>query len=205
MVLLAGVGETMATVSTARVSLVDVRQTGAKFFGLTFKSMQVEIVAPSSSRMVIELVSPIGGVAPIEIVVVDDQAFIKVSPISAWTSIPVEQLPFDLGGLGTALRDTLPNVQDATISGRESVRGVQLIRIDGSIASEALEGFFPAADPGHVVGLSLWVDESALTLRVVGINGQVYNSDSPDTSRIMTIEAINIPIDIQVPDVGSGP
>ena len=204
MVLFNSVGERMATVSTARVTLVDVRQTGAKFFGLTFKSMEVEIVAPSNSKMVIELISPVVGVVPIEIVVAEGQAYIKLSPISPWTYIPTGQLPFDLGGLGAALRDTLPFVQDATISGRESVLGIDTVRVDGSIASEDMSNFFPSVDSGYDVGLTLWIDDTEHTVRQIGIYGQLYDADAPETERIMTIEAINIPIDIQVPDVASG-
>lgn len=203
--LLTGVGERMSSVSTARVTLVDVRQTGAKLFDLTFKRLEVEIVAPSDSRMVIEVISPVVGVVPIEIVVVGGQACMKLTPISPWALIPVELLPFDLGGLGAKLRNALPNVQDATISGRESILGIETVRVEGSIASEGMSAFFPSVEPGYVVGLTLWIDETELTLRRIGIYGQLYEADAPDTERIMTIEAINIPIDIQVPDIASGP
>ena len=163
-------------------------------------------MAPSDSRMVIELISPVVGVVPIEIVVVEEQAYIKLSPISPWTIFPEDQLPFDLGGLGTALRDTLPAVRFATIAGTgtESILGIDTVRVDGSIASEGLSEFFPAVDSGLEVGLSLWIDESELTLRRVGIYGQLYQGDAPETERLLTIEAINIPIDIQVPDLESG-
>ena len=205
MVLFNSVGERMATVSTARVTLVDVRQTGAKLFDLTFKRLEVEIEAPSNSRMVIEVISPVVGVVPIEIVVVEDQAYIKVSPISPWAYIPVDLLPFDLGGLGAKLRATLPFVQDATISGRESVLGIDTVRVDGSITSEDMSDFFPSVDSGYEVGLTLWIDETEHTVRQIGIYGQLYDADAPETERLMTIEALDIPIDIQVPDVASGP
>ena len=105
---------------------------------------------------------------------------------------------------GANLRDALPLVQGVTVAGRESVLGIDTVRVDGTIASEQLSAFFPAADSGHRVGLSLWIDDSALTLRAIGLHGQIYNSDAPGTRRIMTIEAINVPIDIQVPDIASG-
>ena len=81
----------------------------------------------------------------------------------------------------------------------------QSIRIEGTIASEELSDFLTSVDPGHTVALTLWIDEAEHTLRQVRIAGQIYDEDAPETIRLLTIEDADLPVDIQLPDIGSGP
>ena len=55
------------------------------------------------------------------------------------------------------------------------------------------------------MALTLWIDEAEHTLRQVRIAGQVYDDDAPETTRLLTIEGADLPVDIQLPDLGSGP
>ena len=200
--LLAGVGEKLASMSTARLKFVDVEESGAEFFGFTFKSMAVEIEAPSTSRMVVEVDAPLFGTTQIEIVAVEDQAYVKLPPGATWTTFSVGQLPFNLGGLGGALAELLPLVQSAAvIAGQETVMGTETIRVETRVASDDLSAIVPTVELGYEVGLILWIDTAELQLRQVRIDGQLFKDDAPETQRLLTFEAINIAVDIQIPDV----
>ena len=48
--LLSRVGEKLAALSTAKFKMVDEMESGAKFFGTTFKSMEAEVKAPTASE-----------------------------------------------------------------------------------------------------------------------------------------------------------
>ena len=54
------------------------------------------------------------------------------------------------------------------------------------------------------MALILWIDEAEHTLRQIRIAGQIYGDDAPETTRLLIIEEIDLPIDIQLPDIRSG-
>ena len=200
--LLAGVVEKLASMSTARLKFVDVEETGAEFFGFTFKSMAVEVEAPSTSRMVVEVDVPFLGTRQIEIVAVEDQAYVKLPPGTTWTTFSVGQLPFNLGGLGGALAELLPLVQSAAvIAGQETVMGTETIRVETRVASDDLSAIVPTVELSYEVGLILWIDTAELQLCQIRIDGPLFEDDAPETQRLLTFEAINIAVDIQIPDV----
>ena len=202
--LLSMAGEKLAAMSTAKFKLVDEMESGAKFFGTTFKRMEAEVKAPDRFRMVADVVAPGFGFVQIEIVAVGDQAFVKLSKDAPWAPLSLDQLPFSFGGLGMALRDLLPKINDVAMTGRESVLGIQTVRIAGTIASEELAVLIATVDPGHEAAVTLWIDEAEYTLRQIRIKGQIHKDDAPETVRLLTIEGIDVPIEIQLPDVGSG-
>ena len=202
---LASAGEKLAAMSTAKFKMVDELESGAKFFGTTFKSMEAEVKAPDSFRMVVEVVAPGFGFVEIEMLAVGEQAFLKLSKDAPWASLPLDQVPFNFAGLGKTLSDLLVTIEDGAITGRESVERAQAIRIEGSLGSEELSNLITSADPGLSVNLTLWIDEAELTLRKIRIAGQIYADDAPETVRVLTIEGIDVPVDIQLPEAASGP
>lgn len=201
--LLSGAGEVMAAMSTARFSMVDELESGAKFFGTTFKSMETEVEAPDSFWMVVDVEAPGFGFVEIEMMAVGEQAYIKLSADAPWNPLPLDQVPFNFAGLGLTLRDLLITVKDgATVSGRESVQDAQAIRVEGNLSSEQLSSLISGVDPGHEVGLTLWIAEADHTLQQIRIAGQIYDDDAPETVRLLKIEGIDVPVEIQLPDLG---
>ena len=203
--LLSSAGEKMAAMSTAKFSMIDEKESGAKFFGTTFKSMETEVEAPDSFRMVVDVEAPGFGFVEIEMLAVGEQAYIKLSKDAPWNPLPLDQVPFNFAGLGFTLRDLLTTIKDgATITGRESVLDTQTIRVEANLVSDQLSSLLSTVDSGHAVALTLWIDETEHTLRQIKIAGQIYDDDAPETIRILTIVGIDVPVDIQLPDVDSG-
>ena len=202
--LLSRTGEKMAAMTSAKFGMIDETETGAKFFDTTFKSMEAEVKAPDSFRMLVDVVAPAFGFVEIEMLAVGDQAFMKFSEDAPWAPLPLDQVPFNFGGLGPTLRDVLARLDDATLEGREAIQGAQTFRVEGSITSEGLADLITTADPGHDVVLTLWIDEADYALRQIRIAGQIYDDDGPGTTRLLNIEGIDVPVEIQLPEVGSG-
>ena len=197
-------GEKMAAMKSAKFGMIDETETGAKFFDTTFKSMEAEVEAPDSFRMLVDVVAPAFGFVEIEMLAVGDQAFMKFSEDAPWAPLPLDQVPFNFGGLGPTLRDVLARLEDATLEGREAIGGAQTFHVEGSITSDGLADLITTADPGHAITLTLWIDETDYSLRQIRIAGQIYDDDGPGTTRLLTIEGIDVPVDIQLPEVGSG-
>ena len=201
--ILASAAEVVGAMSTAKLGMIDEEETGAKFFGTTFKNMEAEIETPDSVRMLVSVVAPGLGFAKIEILAVGDEAYMKFSEDAPWTPLPADQMPFNFRSVGTTLRDILAGVEAGAIVGREEVDGVDTIRIDGEILSDDMSVLIPDADPGHPDTLSVWLDEAGHVLRQMRLDGRLWDDDGEGTSRLLSI-ALDVPVDIQLPDVASG-
>ena len=201
---IAAVGQNIAAMSTAKFGMIDETETGAKFFGTTFKSMEAQVEAPDSLRMKVEVVAPGFGFVAIEIVKVGDQAFLKLSEDAPWLPLPPDQVPFHFAGMGTVFAGPPETITDVALIGQEELQGAQTIKVEGVIDSEALLPLITTANPGHPVTLTLWIDETDAVLRQLRLAGQIFDEDAPETTRLLTIEDINLPVDIQLPDSASG-
>ena len=203
--LLSSVAEELAAMSSAKFQMIDEMESGTKFLGTTLKRVEGEVTDPASVRMLVDVVHPALGFLELEIVAVEDLAYMKFSEGAPWTPLPLDQMPFNFGGLGVTLSELAPVVRDAAITGRESIGGAQTVRVDGSLVSEELSNLITSADSGHAIALTLWIDEVDHTLRQLRIAGQIWDDDAPETTRLLIIRGINVPVDIQLPDIASGP
>lgn len=201
---LSGAAEELAALSTAKFQMVDEMESGAKFFEMTLKSVEGEVKTPDSFRMLVELVNPGLGFVEIEMMAVGEQAYMKFSADAPWTSLPVDAVPFNFGGIGVTLSEILLVIEAPAITGRESVGGAQAIRIYGDVVSEEMSGLITDVDSGHAITLTLWIDEVSHNLKQLRIAGKLYDEDAPETTRLVVIEDIDAPVDIQLPEVTSG-
>ena len=203
---LTSAGERMAAMTSAKFRMVDEKESGAKFFETTFKSLEAEVKSPDSFRMLVDVVSPAFGFIEIEMMAVGEQAFIKFSKDAPWAPLPLEGVPFNFRGLGMTFRDVIHMIRDGdgAITGSESVQGAQTIRAEGTVQSEQLSNLITDADSGHTVTLTLWIDEAEHSLRQLRLAGQLYDDDGPETTRLVIIDAMDVPVEIKIPDLGSG-
>lgn len=200
--LLANTGQELAAMSTVKFEVIDEMESGAKFFGATLKRVDGEVSNPDSVRMVVDVIAGLG-FAEIEIVAIGEESYIKFSRDAPWTPLPLEQVPFNFVGLGVTLSELLAVMQNATIVGRESIEGIQAVRVDGTLVSDDLSNLVTSVDFGHPIELSLWIEESEHILRRIRIDGQIFDDDAPETVRLINLLEINTPVDIQLP-VASG-
>lgn len=201
---LAEIGDNMAALSSARFRMVDEAETGAPFFGTEFKSMEAVVRTPNDFRMLVNVVAPAFGFVEVEIVKVGDEAFIKLSKDAPWAPLPPDQVPFDFSGLAVVFADLPATLQDPVLAGQETLEGVETLRVEGSVGSGVLAPLITSADAGHEVSLVLWVEEGDYALRQIRIAGQIYDADGPETVRLLNLDDVNIPVEIELPDVNSG-
>lgn len=201
---LSSAGEKLAGMATARFKMVDEMESGAKFFGLTLKSVEGEIRAPDRFRLLVDAVAPGLGFVEIEMLAVGELAYMKFSEDAPWAPLPVDQVPFNFGWIGVTLSKLLPVIESPTITGWESMGDAGSIRIEGDIVSDDLSDLITSVDPGHPITLTLWLDDDDHTLRQMRIDGQLYDDDAPETTRLIIIKEANINIDIQLPEIASG-
>ncbi len=195
-------GDKLAGITTARFTMVDETESGKQFFGNDLKTVKGDIRSPDGVKLLVDVQHPAFGFVQMEIVAVEEQAFMKFSKDAPWLPIPLEQVPFNFAGIGVTLSALLPVMAETAIVGRESVGEFQTIRVDGNVMSEDMTGLISDVNSGHALTLTYWFDEAEHTLRQFKILGQLYDEDAPDTSRLVNME-FDVPVDIQLPDIAS--
>lgn len=201
--LLLSARDRLLDLSTAQITMVDEFESGAKFFGTTFKSLEADLEAPDSFRMVVDVVAPGLGFVEIVMLAVGDEAYMKFSADAPWTPLPADQVPFNFAGIGVTLGEIILAMEDASEAGRESLGGTETIRIDGAVTSDDLANLIRDTDPGHPITLSVWIDGDH-TLHQMLIAGRIFDEDGPETRRLVTI-ALDVSVEIELPEIASEP
>ena len=199
-VLLSSVESKLATLSTATFDMVDETESGAPFFGTSFRSLSGQVKSPDSFWMQVRVVAPGFGFVEIEMTAVGQEAFIKFSEDAPWTPLPLDQVPFNFGEIGLQLSLLIPALSNVSFIGPESVGDARTISFEGTIASEDMAGLITGVDPGHTIALTFWVDEDDHSLRQLRIDGRLFNDDGPETVRLLDITGVDVDVDIQLPD-----
>lgn len=194
----------LAALASAKFEMIDELETGSKFFGMTLKGVTGVVKSPDSTSILVELVTPSFGFAEIKIVAVGDSAMIKFSEDAPWAPLPASDVPFNFGMMGVTLSDIVTGLQNAESVGQESVAGAQTLVVQGDTMSEDLASLITDASDGYPIKLTLWFDTGGHELRQLRIEGQIFDDDAPETSRLITLSDIDVPIDIQLPDAAAG-
>ncbi len=140
----------------------------------------------------------------INIITIDDAAYMTDIFTGHWKQISADSLPFNLSGLGQTLADIVDAVESPVAVSEERLRGVDTLRIKGQIASQDLSELVPGAGEDFPVDLELWLDREQGLLQQVHIIGRVVPTDDSGTVRQLSLEDINQPVDISPPGIPSG-
>jgi hypothetical protein len=136
----------------------------------------------------------------IRVVVIEDQAYLSDPGTGRWSRVPVESLPFSFANLGRSLAGIIEAVDGPVLIGVERLEGRETHRIRGLIKSHGLSSIVPGAGPDFDVELDLWVEQVENLLLQVRISGRVVPTDIPDAVRLLTLDDINVPVDITPPE-----
>ena len=146
-----------------------------------------------------ELVSP-RIFLEIGVVVIGDQAYVTDLLSGKWGRASLASVPVNVINLGQTLADITKAVQTPVLVGTERLGGRETHHIKGTIQSEDLSGLVPGASQGFTVDLDIWLDQCESLLVQAVIVGQVVPTDVPDTRRMLTLDAFDIPVDITAPE-----
>ena len=195
--------EKMTALKSAHFIMTDEGETSAKFFGMTFQSMEGQIRLPDSFSVSVEAVTSLG-FFKVNIVAAQGQAFMgDIFVKDEWNPIPFDDLPFNFANLGLTLNSIVPAIQDPVVTGVEEVGGVTSWRIEGVVSSETLKTLVTGADEGFQVALQIWIGQDQHLLRKIGIQGQVFEQDSPGVVRVLVIDRFDEPVEIVLPETSA--
>jgi hypothetical protein len=136
----------------------------------------------------------------IAVVTIDDTAYMTDILSGKWRQVSPDSLPFNVFGLGETLAAVVDSVRDPELVSVDELRGTETYRIRGNIKSQDLASLVPGAGTGFDVGLELWLDRDAGLLHQVLINGKVVPTDVDEAVRRLTLDDINVPVNITAPN-----
>ena len=169
--------------------------------GLVMKKATGVVDIPDRLRLTVEAeVAAPRTFVEINVIVIGEQAFMTDFFSGQWRTVPLESLPVNFLDFGQTLAGIVDAVAEPVLSGVEEIKGRKHQRITGLVPSEALAALVPGAAEGLEVKLELWIDREDSLLSRVLITGPVLNGDVPETVRVLTIDDVNVPVDITPPE-----
>ena len=182
-------------------SFVLEQQTGTTrlFPGLEMSRASGAVELPDRAELTVEaeLAAPRSYVE-INIVTIEDKAYMTDFITGQWGEVPIESLPFTLHGLGHTLAGIVEQMKQPESLERPAGAEDHLIR--GQLKSQHLAGLIPGAAQDLDVTLELSLSRSDALLRQASITGQVLATDVVDAVRVLTLSDINGPIAITAPE-----
>ena len=200
-VLLQAVDEILE-LETASFTLEHLRGTTALIPGfLEMKKVYGVADIPGKFRLKVEAETVLPrSYVEVDIITIDDQAYMTDPITGEWGKVEPEVLPFRLTNLGQTLAEIIMAVESPTVVGVERVNGFDTQRLQGRIRSQVLGGLVPGAGEGFEVKLDLWLEHPGGLLLQVLISGKVIPTDAADTLRRLTLDDINAPVVITPPE-----
>ena len=137
----------------------------------------------------------------IEMISIDDEAYMTNLLNGEWEEIAPSALPIKLGDFGVTLADIVDRVQSPELLGEDRDGGVNVMHIGGAIVSEDLRELVPTAGTGFPVTLEMWIDRDTSMLREALITGQVVVTDVAEAQRRLVLEDPDEAVSIERPDL----
>lgn len=192
----------MLKLESAAFTLEHLKGTTALIPGfLEMSRVSGEVDIPDRFRLKVEaeIVIPRSFVE-IGVITIGDQAYMTDIISGKWRQVEPSALPFTLSDISLTLADIIESVEEPTLVGSERLGDSDTHHIQGSIRSQDLGGLVPGAGEGFDVRLELWLENPGNLLLQVLISGMVVPTDDVDTVRRLSLDDINIPVQISPPE-----
>ena len=156
---------------------------------------------PDRFRLALDMEAS-GTVVKLDVIVVDDQAYMTNLFSGAWEPVLKEQIPFRFDFVTQSVANLLSEMDDLTLVGDWVLEGEPVYVIRGEGPTEALTQLIPGALPDSTIPVELWVSKADGRLRQVKLTGPLVTGDLPDTVRLVRLEALDEAPEIESPEVG---
>ena len=168
--------------------------------GLLLTRAEGVAALPNRFQLNIEIEAS-GTVFLLGIVVVDDQAYMTNLFSGEWEPAPREQLPFRLESVVESVSALLEAVENPVLSAGHSLEGQAVHYLQGTAPTGTLTQLIPGALPDATIPVQIWLGEEDGRLRQVELTGELVADDHPDTVRVVALEFLDAPPEIEEPEV----
>ena len=155
----------MAKLSSLAFRLSHEEGTTQVFEGVVATVVSGEVAIPGGANVEVEA-EAVGFFVSIDVVVVDDQAYMTDPLSGAWQSLPAADLPFDFRDLGATLAGIVRAVDAPALGDGLEIDGVSTQGVTGTVSGGDLTALIPGADVDALLDVELWMDGDGLVRRV---------------------------------------
>jgi hypothetical protein len=162
---------------------------------LVMKTASGEIEVPDRLQADLEVDSPLGDV---------DVSVISIGE-ELWLDIfgDYQQLPgvtvLEIFDPANGIPNVAEHIEDPTVEGSQELNGEECDIVEGTVASEYLEGIAPVADAGNDVNVRVWVGRETHLIHRVIVTGQVASDDPEDMVRTIELSRFDEEFGIEPP------
>ena len=142
-----------------------------------------------------------GTVFKLQVIVVEEEAYMTNLFSGEWEKVPKEQIPFRFDFFTESVTALMAGMEDATFVGETNLDGVPAYHIRGVGPTQSLAQLLPGALPDARIPVELWVDKAGGRLLQAQLTGPLVANDQPDTVRVVRLEALEEQPEIEAPDV----
>ena len=168
--------------------------------GLNLAGAEGVASLPDRFRLVLDMEAS-GTVLELDVIVVEDQAYMTNLFSGAWEPVLKEQIPFRFDFVIESVANLLSGMDDLTLVGDGELEGEPVYVIRGDGPTGALGQLIPGALPDSAIPVELWVGKADGRLRQVQLSGPLVVGDLPDTVRVVRLGALVDAPEIESPEV----
>ena len=192
--------EQLMGLESASFSLNHLKGSTVLMPGVLMTKISGEVSIPGRSKVTVEAqIEFPKSYVEIDIVTIQETAYMTSIFGGHWSQVPAKSLPFSLSDLGLTMAEIVDAIQKPKILGEERLDGINTLRIGGMINSKDLVKLVPGAAGDVGVDLKLWINREDGLLQRVLIAGRVVPTDGLDTVRDLILQTINEPVVIDAP------
>ena len=184
--------------SYASFSLDQLQGTTELLPGLEMSRVYGVVANPDRFRFTVEA-QVSGTYVETDMVVMADQAYMTNFFTGKWEEVSMELLPVNFANLGLTLSAILGSIQSPSLVGAKYLGERPVYLVQGRVDSGDLSTLVPNAAPGFDVMLELWLEQSSGLLVRGVITGQVISTDIADAVRVLSLDDIDVPVEITPP------
>ncbi len=166
--------------------------------GLHVDSVQGQIAMPDRYSLRMEATTTNrNAFVGVEVIGVADKAYMNL--LGRWGETDPVTLPFDFSSLGLRLAEIMLAIQGPALLGEDLLGDVPAWRISGEADSGDFRGLLVNATPGEPIRLEVWVGMEDSLLHKARVGGRLFPEDTTDSVRVITITAVDVPVEIEPP------
>ena len=168
--------------------------------GLVLSRAEGTAVLPDRFRLGLDM-DVSGTVLKLEVIVVEDAAYMTNLFSGAWEPVAIEQIPFRFDFVTESVAALLAEMKEPRLVSEGSLDEVTAYHIRGMGPTAALSQLIPGTLPDAEFPVDLWVHKAGYRLRKIQLTGPLVVNDLPDTVRVVHLEVLDEAPEITEPEV----
>ncbi|MFN8556551.1 MAG: LppX_LprAFG lipoprotein [Dehalococcoidia bacterium] len=118
---------------------------------------------------------------------------------SKWQELPTGTKLSDVFDPANGTTAALRNVKNPVLAGEETINGVKVWRVEGTVDAAALGALATVAETGYTAKTTAWIGQNTPNLHRVRLEGQLGTRDTADVVRRLELSRFDESITITAP------